>query len=142
MELVPKRRQGRARSEERRARGEFETVKRAVTIKENYEFRRLYAKGKSAVTPSLVLYCRRNGRGSNRVGVTASKKLGCAVVRNRARRRLRELFRLSQKELVQGYDVILVARGRTAGIDYRYLKKDYDRAVRQLGLLRGGEEPE
>ena len=115
-------------------------MKRAVTIKENYEFRRLYAKGKSAVTPSMVVYCRKNGRGRNRVGVTASKKLGCAVVRNRARRRLRELFRLSQAELVQGYDVILVARGRTAQIAYRYLRKDFDRAMGQLGLLRSGEE--
>ena len=113
-------------------------MKRAVTIKENYEFRRLYAKGKSAVMPSMVLYCRKNGRGTNRVGVTASKKLGCAVVRNRARRRLRELYRLSQKEMAQGYDVILVARGRTAKIAYRYLKRDYDRALRQLGLLESG----
>ncbi len=110
-------------------------MKRAVTIKENYEFRRMYAKGKSAVMPSMVVYCRRNGRARNRLGVTASKKLGCAVTRNRARRRLRELFRVHQGQMAQGYDVVLVARGRTAGIAYRYLRKDFLRAAEQLKLL-------
>ena len=86
-------------------------MKKAVTIKENRTFRRIYSKGKSAVTPFLVLYCRPNGLGRNRLGVTVSTKLGGAVVRNRARRRLREVFRLAQPDLRTGYDVILVARG-------------------------------
>lgn len=110
-------------------------MKRSVTIKENYEFRRLYSKGNSAVTPSLVMYCRKNGRAHNRLGVTVSTKLGHAVVRNRARRRLRELFRLSQDRMVQGYDVLLVARGKTARIPHRYLKRDYEAAAKKLGLL-------
>lgn len=50
-------------------------MKRSVTIKENYEFRRLYAKGASAVLPSVVVYCRKNGRAHNRLGVTVSTKL-------------------------------------------------------------------
>lgn len=110
-------------------------MKRSVTIKENYEFRRLYSKGKSAVTPSLVIYCRKNGRGCNRLGITASKKLGHAVERNRARRRLRELFRLSQGDMPQGYDVLLVARGKTARAPHRVLQRDYDTARRKLGLV-------
>lgn len=51
--------------------------------KENYEFRRIYRKGKSAVSPQLVIYCQRNRRGHSRLGVSVSTKLGCAVVRNR-----------------------------------------------------------
>ena len=110
-------------------------MKPAVTIKENYEFRRMYAKGKSAVTPNLVMYCRKNNRKNNRLGVTVSTKLGHAVVRNRARRRLRELFRLSQPDMLQGYDVLLVARHRTARAPYRMLQRDYRRAAKKLGLL-------
>ena len=68
-------------------------MKRAVTLKENYEFRRLYQKGASAVGGGMVLYCRKNRLGHNRLGVTVSVKLGHAVVRNRARRRLREVYR-------------------------------------------------
>ena len=59
------------------------------TLKKNSEFRRLYSKGKSAVNPYMVVYCRKNGRDVNRVGYTVSVKLGHAVVRNRVRRRLR-----------------------------------------------------
>ena len=88
-------------------------MKRAVTLKENYEFRRLYQKGKSAVGGGMVLYCRKNRLDHNRLGLTASTKLGHAVVRNRARRRLREVYRLHNPELKQGYDIILVARTRT-----------------------------
>ena len=110
-------------------------MKPAGSIKQNYEFRRLYAKGKNAVTPSVVMYCRKNGRAYNRLGVTVSTKLGHAVVRNRARRRLRELFRLSQAQMAQGYDVLLVARGRTAHIPHKYLKRDFETAAGMLGLL-------
>ena len=59
------------------------------TIKKNYEFRRLYAKGKSAVTPTLVVYTRRIKTDGNRVGFTVTTRLGHAVTRNRVRRRLR-----------------------------------------------------
>ena len=62
-------------------------MKRAVTLKENHEFRRLYQKGASAVSGCMVVYCRKNRLGHNRLGITVSVKLGHAVVRNRARRR-------------------------------------------------------
>ena len=116
-------------------------MKRSVTIKENYEFRRLYSKGSSAVLPAVVVYCRKNGRDHNRLGVTVSTKLGHAVVRNRARRRLRELFRLSQGRMQQGYDVLLVARGKTAHVPHRYLKRDYETAIKKLGLLAPEDKP-
>ena len=96
-------------------------MKRAVTLKENYEFRRLYQKGASAVGGGMVLYCRKNRLGHNRLGVTVSVKLGHAVVRNRARRRLREVYRLNSGRLRQGYDMILVARGRTLTASWKEL---------------------
>ena len=58
-------------------------MKAAVTLKENYEFRRTYQKGVSAVSPVMVLYCRKNRLGRNRLGLVSSTKLGHAVVRNR-----------------------------------------------------------
>ena len=89
-------------------------MKAAVTLKENYEFRRTYQKGVSAVSPVMVLYCRKNRLGRNRLGLVSSTKLGHAVVRNRCRRRLREVYRLEKPQLKTGYDIILVARSRTA----------------------------
>ena len=111
-------------------------MKKAVTLKDNHAFRRMYQKGASAVGGSMVVYCRKNKLDHNRLGLTASVKLGHAVVRNRARRRLRELFRLSQNHMAQGWDVLLVARGRTARCPHSMLQRDYDRALAQLGLVQ------
>ena len=110
-------------------------MKREVTLKENYEFRRLYQKGASAVGGGMVIYCRKNRLDHNRLGITASVKLGHAVVRNRARRRLREVYRLHLGELRQGYDIILVARGRTVTASWKELNDTFLRLCRKLDLL-------
>jgi len=115
-------------------------MKKTVTIKENRTFHRIYNKGRSSVTPFLVLYCRRNGQDHNRLGITVSTKLGGAVVRNRARRRLREVFRLAQPDLRQGYDIILVARGRAVNGPYRKLTAAFYKACGQLELLKEGKQ--
>ena len=110
-------------------------MKRAVTLKENHEFRRLYHRGASAAGNGLVVYCRKNKLGHNRLGLTASTKLGHAVVRNRARRRMREVYRLHQGVLRQGYDIILVARSRTAEMPWAALNDTFLYLCRKLDLL-------
>ena len=107
-----------------------------LTLKKNYEFRRLYNKGKTAVTPYLVVYCLKNNRGTRRVGYTVSTKLGKAVVRNRVRRRLREIYRLNSGRLVSGIDMIIVARGKCVGADYHKMEKAFLRACDELGLIK------
>lgn len=111
------------------------SVKETVTVKENYEFRRMYAKGKSGVSPCLVVYYRPNRRRNNRLGVTVSAKLGHAVVRNRVRRRIREIFRLSQPKMKQGYDMIVVARSRAVRASYRELEHAFAQICGKQGLL-------
>ena len=111
-------------------------MKRADTLKENYEFRRLYQKGASAVGGGMVIYCRKNRLGRNRLGVTVSVKLGHAVVRNRARRRLREVYRLNREKLKCGYDIILVARGRTLTASWTDLNDTFLRLCRKLDLVK------
>ena len=111
----------------------------AVTVKENYEFRRIYRKGKSAVSPQLVIYCQRNRRGHSRLGVSVSTKLGCAVVRDRVRRRIREIYRLNKAKMLPGYDLIVVARVRAVETDYQKLDRTYLCLLEQLDLLR--EDP-
>ena len=68
-------------------------LKFTSSLKENYAFRRLYAKGKSAVSPYFAVYCRPTRRPYSRLGITTGVKLGKAVQRNYARRRIRELYR-------------------------------------------------
>lgn len=111
-------------------------MKASVTVKENYEFRRIYRRGKSAVAPALVLYCQRNRRGLSRLGISVSTKLGGAVVRNRVRRQLREIYRLNRDRLRPGYDLIVVARVRAVNTPYRRLEQSYLTLLGELKLLR------
>ena len=108
-------------------------------MKKNHEFRRMYQKGRSSVNSYLVLYVRPNRLGHNRLGVTVSTKLGKAVVRNRVRRSLREVWRLNDAQIKQGYDMILVGRGRSVKCAYHEMEKAYLRAVSELKLLEKTE---
>ena len=106
------------------------------TLKKNSDFRRLYSRGKSAVTPYMVVYCRRNKEHGNRLGYTVSTKLGHAVVRNRVRRRLREIYRLNSHKLFPGYDIVIVARTRCVEGDYWKMEKAFLSACEKLGLIK------
>ena len=83
----------------------------------------------------MVVYGRKNKLGHNRLGLTSSVKLGHAVVRNRARRRLREVYRLNSPQLRKGWDIILVARSRTVTASWKELNDTFLRLCRKLDLL-------
>ncbi len=83
------------------------------TVKENREFISAYRKGTKVVTPWFVFYVKENSCGYNKLGITVSKDIGKAHDRNRAKRIIREAYRLSLgKDIAQGYNIIVVARGR------------------------------
>ena len=109
-------------------------MKFSCSLKLNHVFRRLY--GTTAHANScLVLYARRNRSATNRVGVTVSKKLGGAVVRNRVRRRLREAYRLHEGEFQSGWDIVLVARTKAIHAPFSKLEQAYLDAARSAGCL-------
>ena len=107
-----------------------------TALKLNHIFRRLYAKGDSAVGSFVVVYCKRNGLQANRLGITAGTKLGHTVERNRARRRLREAYRLNEHRLKAGFDIVLVARSRCIEGDFNELQQSFLRQCKKLKLLR------
>jgi len=96
---------------------------RTVPLTENYLFRRLYHQGKSNVSPWAAVYWRKNRLSKNRLGITTSKKLGGAVQRNRARRLIKEAYRLLEPELTDGFDIVIVARQRTVTAKMQQVKK-------------------
>lgn len=106
-----------------------------VPLKLNHVFRKLYAKGRNSVGPFVVVYAMRNGTKENRLGVTASTKLGHAVVRNKARRRLRECYRLHEQAFKPGWDIILVARSRCVTVEFARLEKAFLKQCGELKLL-------
>jgi len=81
-------------------------------IKQNSDFRRIYGRGRSFVHPAFVTYAVKNRYGKTRFGITVSKKLGGAVMRNRAKRLITAAFRDCLPTIKQGYDLVFVARSR------------------------------
>ena len=114
-------------------------MKQTISLKQNHVFRRLYSKGKSAVDSRLAVYCRKNGRTGNRLGLTVGVKLGKAVVRNRTRRRIREAYRIHEDRFVSGYDIVVVARTRVIYGRYRDLERSFLQLMRKLELVRPQE---
>lgn len=88
-----------------------------VTLNRNCDFRRLYYRGKSYTNPALVVYLKKSGAGICRIGITVSKKIGCAVERNRCKRIIRAAWCGVEPEINGSYDIIFVARSKT-----KYLK--------------------
>ena len=111
-------------------------MKYSVSMKKNHDFRRLYAKGKSAAMPSLVVYFRQTGRDFSQLGITVSTKVGKAVQRNLIRRRIREIYRLNEERLPVGLDIIVVARVKSRYVSYQQLERDFLTACGRLGILR------
>ena len=109
-------------------------MKFSGALKLNHIFRRLYHTSGHA-NSYLVLYAKKNGSATNRVGVTVSKKLGGAVVRNRVRRRLREVYRLNETRFSPGWDIVVVARSRCIHAEFDQLTQSYLSLAEKAGVL-------
>ncbi len=110
-------------------------MKFSTSLKLNHVFRRLYHTSAFA-DGYLVLYARKNRTGGNRIGVTVSKKLGKAHVRNRVRRRLREVYRLHEARFQPGWDIVVVARSRCVDAPFSRLVSSYLTLAQKAGVLR------
>ena len=110
-------------------------MKFSCALKRNHIFRRLYST-KGLANGYLVLYARRNRLGRNEVGITVSKELGKAVIRNRTRRRLREVYRLNEELFTPGWDIVVVARTRAVDADFGKLTAAYLSLAEKAGILR------
>ena len=87
-------------------------------LKNTNQFKIVYNNGKSYANRDLVMYLRKNDSDTNRLGISVSKKVGNSVVRHRVTRLIRESYRLNEAKLLQGYDIVVVARANAKGKDY------------------------
>jgi len=110
-------------------------MKFSSSLKLNHIFQRLYH-SKGAADGLLVVYARRNRLGANRVGITVGKKLGKAHIRNRTRRRIREVYRLNEKRFLPGWDIVVVARTRAVDAPFDQLTGSFLALAQKMGALR------
>ena len=108
-------------------------MEKLVPICRNNDFRRIYARGKSYVSPLVVVYALKNRTKNVRVGITTSKKVGNAVQRNRSRRVIREAFRALAPRVRPGFDLVLVARGKTPYVKSTDVRRQLERQLQAAG---------
>ena len=106
-----------------------------ISLTRNSDFRRAYARGRSYVSPVVVVYVLKNRQKLLRVGITTSKKTGNAVQRSRSRRVIREAYRQLAGRVRPGYDLVLVARGRTCHVKSTEVQKHMEKQLKAAGLL-------
>lgn len=104
-------------------------------LRKNFEFRNVYRRGKSYSNQYLVLYVKKNNSEINRVGISVSKKVGKANIRNRVKRIIRESYRLNTDEINKGYDFVFIARNTTKGKDYKTIEKSLLNLFNKSGVL-------
>lgn len=110
---------------------------RRARIKQSRDFAKVRQEGERLAIGCLIANWRKLPSGSgSRLGVITAGKIGNAVLRNRARRLLRESFRLHQRELAQPVDLVLVARASIAGKGFAEVEKDFLTTLRKSGLLK------
>jgi ribonuclease P protein component len=111
---------------------------RKSRLKLGRDFARVKQSGQRAVNGCLIAnWLRLPGDARSRLGVVVSKKVGGSVVRSRAKRLLRETFRVHQHELAQAVDRVLVARPSIAGRAFAEVEQDFLTTLRRAGLLKG-----
>jgi ribonuclease P protein component len=115
-------------------------LSQAQRLQRSWEFGRTRLEGQRIVKGCLILNWRSadagTGQGIPRLGVVTSRKIGHAVARSRARRLLREVFRLHQHHLPPAVDLVLVARNSIAGKTYAQVEVDFLSAAKQAKLIR------
>ncbi len=104
-------------------------------LKKNWEFKRVYRKGRTVVSRNIVLYYCPNGYDYNRIGFSINKKVGKSVVRNRIRRVYKEAFKVVDKYLDKGYDIVLIARKPAVDVTFKQASKELYNLCRKKQLI-------
>lgn len=106
-----------------------------TSLRKNYQFLRVYKRGSFVVGRYLILYCLKNGDDEIRLGITASKKVGNSVSRNRVRRLLKENYRKMEEFISRGFDIVFVVRASEKIPTYYEIKKDMKYLLKKVGLI-------
>ena len=107
-----------------------------TTITSNRDFQRIYHRGKSFVSPTLVTYALKTKNHNLRIGITTSKKVGKAVRRNRSRRVIRAAFAHLNTDRNAPFDIVFVARTKTAYCKSYDVEKHMKEHLSKLGVIK------
>lgn len=110
-------------------------MEKDLRLKKNEDFQRVFRRGMSVANRQLVLYAFPNPKIERfRVGISISKKIGNAVVRNRTKRLLKEAIRLNMESIKTGYDLVVIVRKPTLELNLLELSASFSHVLKRAGL--------
>jgi ribonuclease P protein component, eubacterial len=109
-------------------------LKKTYRVKSDKDFQMIFSRGKNVANRKFVIYYLEKEQKHFRVGISVSKKLGNAVVRNAIKRKIRHVL-LSQKTALQDYDFVVIARKGVEELDYQALEKNLIHVLKIAGLI-------
>ncbi|MCO6451081.1 MAG: ribonuclease P protein component [Caldilineales bacterium] len=111
-------------------------MRRRYRLRDSERFQYVRRQGESRKGRLVILIYLKNGLDQSRFGFSASRRVGKAVQRNRARRLMRESVRLQFQDIASGWDMIFLARSHIVGASFSQVDADCRRVLHQAGLLR------
>ncbi len=105
-------------------------------LRKNMEFRKVYKVRKNFWNRNLILYIRKNGTEETRIGVTITRKVGNAVVRNKLKRRIKELNNAYIADLKSGYDIVVIPKKNAVDLPFKDLKSALKHIYKLSGVWR------
>ena len=108
-------------------------------LRRNVDIRQVHREGRRWRHPLFILFVSANNRDASRFAISVSRRIGKAVVRNRCRRRVREIIRRRLSRVEPGWDCLLVARAGLLGASFDQIEAAIDQLFRQAGILSCGD---
>lgn len=109
-----------------------------LRLRKNEEFQLVFKQGKSFANRQFVVYVLKNAeKKHSRLGLSVSKKMGNAVVRNRIKRLIKEIFRELGDKLEDGNDYIVISRKPVRTMDYSDMKDSLEHVLKKAGVIKG-----
>ncbi len=119
----------------------MKALRKLQKLRNSQQFRRVYEQGQRFHTPFFSAFILKNDIGEQRFGITVTRKIGCAVIRNRCKRRLREIMRAHQFEGLNstGFDLVVNVKPGLAEADYGQLREAFSRVMERCRDSLAGE---
>ena len=105
------------------------------SLKKTKEFKEVYDNKQSHADENIVMYVKKNEMESNRLGISVSKKVGNSVVRHLLCRRAREIFRLTNRYVTKGIDMVIVFRKGAEEVSFETLKNSFLKLYKKHKIL-------